>query len=228
LLNARVEEQRQTTGRAALSFGCGFGLALFNLFDTAGMWTTWTCHDCVCLNSLELPSGGAERRWAQSHRGLTVMSATFLARAPVLIRMGFYVGGGGCPVDTTATTLGDRPICVSSRFLFDWEKTAVIAGLDTPFFSPNPRPRICLWRCRVSHRWEFVDLDADRFALISDSAGLDHVRWKRGRLIPPSNINYTTKTIACASPTESCGSPLLRLRFSSNIIGWASFRYLSE
>src|SRR5579859_3794486 len=135
LLNARVEEQRQTKVESGSKFRLKLsGLALLNAFDDSGR-----------VDNLDVPSlalrqragyqeagGGASVR--QSIIGLTGFGPViFGARTSADLQMGFY---GGLPSGYTATSSGIANLRLA-RMRFDWENTSVVAGLDFLFFSPN-------------------------------------------------------------------------------------------
>jgi len=135
LLNARVEEQRQTKVESGSKFRLRLsGLALLNLFDTAGNVDNLDVPSIALPKFAGYPTGGVGASVRQSIVGLTgIGPQLFGARTSADLQMGFY---GGLPSGYNATTSGIANLRIA-RVRFDWEKTSVIGGLDTPFFSPN-------------------------------------------------------------------------------------------
>lgn len=216
LLNARVEEQRQTKVESGSRFRLKLsGLALFNAFDTAGVV------DNLDVPSIALPKlagyteGGGGASVRQSIIGLTGFGPTiFGARTSADLQMGFY---GGLPSGYTATSSGIANLRLA-RIRFDWENTSVIAGLDTPLFSPNSPttymsvavPGLAsagnLWTWTPTARIE------QRF-----SGAFSPMKLEFGVLDPSSNINYTTNTnLRVPNPAESSRVPTYGARVSFN------------
>src|SRR6266852_3617904 len=135
LLNARVEEQRQTKVESGSKFRLKLsGLALFNAFDTAGQVDNLDVPAIAVPRFAGFPAGGSGASVRQSIIGLTgIGPELFGARTSADLQIGFY---GGLPSGYTATTSGIASLRFA-RVRIDWESTSAIAGLDTPFFSPN-------------------------------------------------------------------------------------------
>ena len=216
LLNARVEEQRQTKVESGSKFRLRLsGLALFNLFDTAGNVDNVDVPSIALPKFAGFPSGGVGASVRQSIVGLTgIGPQLFGARTSADLQMGFY---GGLPSGYNATTSGIANLRIA-RVRFDWEKTSVIAGLDTPFFSPNTPTTYMsvavqgfasagnLWTWTPTVRVE------QRFGGLGSPFKLE-----AGLLDPSANINYTTNNnLRAASPTESSRIPTIAARFSYN------------
>jgi hypothetical protein len=216
LLNARVEEQRQTKVESGSKFRLRLsGLALFNLFDTAGNVDNVDVPSIALPKFAGYPTGGVGASVRQSIVGLTgIGPQLFGARTSADLQMGFY---GGLPSGYNATTSGIANLRIA-RVRFDWEKTSVIAGLDTPFFSPNmPTTYMSvavsgfasagnLWTWTPTVRVE------QRFGGPGSPFKLE-----AGVLDPSANINYTTNNnLRAASPTESSRIPTFATRFSYN------------
>src|SRR5438445_4533932 len=131
LLNARVEEQRQTKVESASKFRLKLsGLALFNAFDNTGNVDNLDLPSIALRKFLGNPSGGVGASVRQSIIGLTGFGPQiFGARTSADLQMSFF---GGLPSGYTATTSGIANLRIA-RLRFDWEKTSALAGLQTPF-----------------------------------------------------------------------------------------------
>src|SRR5690349_12136116 len=135
LLNARVEEQHQTKVESSSKFRLKLsGLALFNAFGNTGNVDNLDLPSIAVPKFAAYPTGAVGASVRQSIIGLTGFGPQiFGARTSADLQMGFY---GGLPSGYTATTSGIANLRLM-RLRFDWENTSAVAGLDTPFFSPN-------------------------------------------------------------------------------------------
>jgi hypothetical protein len=216
LLNARVEEQRQTKVESGSKFRLRLsGIALFNAFDTSGSVDNLDLPGIAVPRVAGYPAGGLGASVRQSIIGLTgIGPEIFGARTSAELQMGFY---GGLPGGYNATTSGIANLRIA-RVRFDWDNTSVIAGLDTPFFSPNmPSTYMSvavpgfasagnLWTWTPTIRVE------QRFGGTGSPFKLE-----AGLLDPSSNINYTTNNnLRFPSPTESSRIPTYAIRVSYN------------
>jgi len=216
LLNARVEEQRQTKVESGSKFRLKLsGLALFNAFDTRGSVDNLDVPGIAVPRLAGFPAGGLGATVRQSIVGLTgIGPELFGARTSADLQMSFY---GGLPSGYTATTSGIANIRIL-RVRFDWENTSAIAGLDYPFFSPNlPTTYMSvavsgfagagnLWAYTPTIRVE------QRFG----GAGTPF-KLEAGVLDPSANINYTTNNnLRAAGSTESSHLPTYAFRVSYN------------
>jgi hypothetical protein len=135
ILNARVDEQRQTKVESASRFRLKLsGIALFNAFAGFGQV------DNVELPAIAVPkfygysNGDVGASVRQSIIGLTGIGPTvFGARTSADVQMDFF---GGVPNSYGATSAGLAEVRLA-RLRLDWKDTSVVAGLDYPFFSPN-------------------------------------------------------------------------------------------
>jgi len=138
----------------------------------------------------------------------------FGARTSADLQTGFY---GGLPSGYTATSSGIANLRLA-RVRFDWENTAVVAGLDTPFFSPNTPTTYMsvavpgfasagnLWTWTPGVRVE--QRLPGRFSAMKIEAGV---------LDPSSNAAYTTNTgLRTPTPAESSRIPTYAVRVSYN------------
>src|SRR6266404_4111383 len=214
LLNARVEEQRQTKVESGSKFRLKLsGIALFNAFDNTGNVDNLDLPAIAVPKRAGFPEGGLGASLRQSIIGLTgIGPEIFGARASADLQMGFY---GGLPSGYTATTSGIANLRIA-RIRFDWNNTSAIAGLDYPFFSPNlPTTYMSvavpgfasagnLWTWTPTIRVE------QRFG----GAG-SPFKVEAGLLDPSANINYTTtNNLRIASPAESSRIPTYAMRVS--------------
>lgn len=214
LLNAKVEEQRQTKVESGSKFRLKLsGLALFNVFDNAGNVDNIDVPSIAVPRFLAYPEGALGATVRQSIIGLTGFGPQiFGARTSADLQMGFF---GGLPSGYNATTSGIANLRIA-RIRFDWENTSVLAGLDTPFFSPHTPTTYMsvavpgfasagnLWTwtptIRVEHRF--------------GGPGTPF-KLEAGFLDPSNNINYTTNNnLRTASPSESSRLPTYAIRVS--------------
>src|SRR5579859_3416823 len=216
VLNAKVEEQRQTKVESGSKFRLKLsGLALFNVFDNAGNVDNLDVPSIAVPRFLTYPEGGLGATVRQSIIGLTGFGPQiFGARTSADLQVGFY---GGLPSGYSATTSGIASLRIA-RMRFDWEHTSVTAGLDTPFFSPNTPTTYMsvavpgfaaagnLWTWAPTIRVQ------ERFG----GAGTP-LMLEAGLLDPSSNINYNTNNnLRAASPSESSRIPTYAVRMSYN------------
>ena len=117
LLNARVEEQRQTKVESGSKFRLRLsGLALLNLFDTAGNVDNLDVPSIALPKFAGYPTGGVGASVRQSIVGLTgIGPQLFGARTSADLQMGFY---GGLPSGYNATTSGIANLRIA-RVRFD-------------------------------------------------------------------------------------------------------------
>jgi hypothetical protein len=214
LLNARVEEQRQTKVESGSKFRLKLsGIALFNAFDTKGRADNLDLPSIAVPNFAGSPGGGLGGTARQSILGLTgVGPEIFGARTSADLQMGFF---GGLPSGYNATTSGIANLRIM-RIRFDWDGTSAIAGLDVPFFSPNtPTTYMSVavpGFASAGNLWEWTPTIrvAQRLGGARSS-----FRIEGGLLDPSSNINYTTtNNLRLASPTESSHVPTYAVRLS--------------
>ena len=216
LLNARVEEQRQTKVESGSKFRLKLsGIALFNAFDNSGNVDNLDVPSIAVPKFAGYPRGGLGASVRQSIIGLTgIGPEVFGARTSAELQMGFY---GGLPSGYNATTSGIANLRIA-RIRFDWSSTSAIAGLDTPFFSPNmPTTYMSvavpgfasagnLWTWTPTIRIE------QRFGGPGSPFKVE-----AGFLDPSSNINYTTNNnLRTPSPSESSRIPTYAIRVSYN------------
>src|SRR5882757_2961111 len=216
ILNARVEEQRQTKVESASKYRVKLsGIALFNAFGNFGQV------DNADLPSISIPkipgysAGSAGASVRQSIVGLSgIGPVLFGARTSADLQMDFF---GGLPSGYGPTSSGLAEVRLA-RIRFDWKNTSAVAGLDYPFFSPNlPTTYMTvvvpgfasagnLWTWTPTVRVE------QRFGGPGSPFKLE-----AGLLDPSANINYTTNNnLRAASPTESSRIPTFATRFSYN------------
>ena len=216
LQNARVEEQRQTKVESGSKFRLKLsGLALFNAFDTRGSVDNLDVPQIAVPRFAGSPAGGLGATVRQSIIGLTgIGPEIFGARASGEVQMSFY---GGLPSGYTATTSGIANLRVA-RVRFDWENTSAIAGLETPFFSPNmPSTYLSVavpGFASAGNLWTYTP--TIRVEQRFGGTGLPF-KLEAGVLDPSSNINYTTNNnLRAPSPTENSHIPTYAFRVSYN------------
>jgi hypothetical protein len=216
VLNARVDEQRQTKVESASKFRLRLsGMALFNAFGNFGQV------DSVDLPSISIPQtpgysdGSAGASVRQSIIGLTGIGPVLLgARTSADLQMDFF---GGVPRGYGATSSGLAEVRLA-RIRFDWKNSSVVAGLDYPFFSPNlPTTYMTvvvpgfasagnLWTWTPTVRVE------QRF-----TGGLTAFKVEAGFMDPSSTTDYAPNTnLRIASATENSRQPTYAVRLSAS------------
>jgi hypothetical protein len=216
LLNARVEEQRQTKVESGSKFRLRLsGLALFNAFDDSGRV------DNLDVPAIALPrrpgysEGGGGASVRQSIIALTGFGPViFGARTSADLQMGFY---GGLPSGYTATSSGIANVRLA-RLRFDWDNTSVVGGLDYPFFSPNlPSTYMSVavpGLASAGNLWTWTPTlhVEQRF-----HGALSPLRIEIGVLDPSSNISYSTNTnLRIPNAAENSRIPTYAVRVSFN------------
>lgn len=134
LLRSKVDEQYQTKVESGSKYKVRLsGIALLNVFSNRGS-----------VDNLDVPSLAYDRgpldtggsfgaTMRQSTLGLEVFGPKLAnARTSAEIQMDFF---GGFPDTLDGTTMGLLRLRIAKARL-DWEKTSVVAGQDTLFFSP--------------------------------------------------------------------------------------------
>ncbi len=216
ILNARVEEQRQTKVESASRYRLRLsGMALFNAFENLGQV------DSADLPSISIPqvpgysAGSAGASVRQSIIGLTgIGPELFGARTSADVQMDFF---GGLPTGYGATSSGLAEVRLA-RVRFDWKNTSAVAGLDYPFFSPNSPTTYMtvvvpgfasagnLWTWTPTLRVE------QRF-----SGALSPFKIEAGFMDPSSATDYAPNTnLRIASPTENSRQPTYAVRLSAS------------
>jgi hypothetical protein len=216
ILNARVDEQRQTKVESTSRYRVKLsGIALFNAFAGYGQV------DNISLPSMAVPKfpgysdGDVGASVRQSIIGLTGIGPTvFGARTSADVQMDFF---GGLPAGYGAANSGLAEVRLA-RIRLDWKDTSIVAGLDYPFFSPNlPTTYMSvvvpgfasagnLWSWTPTIRVEQRLPGA--FSAFKVEAGL----------LDPSSTSYDTTTTNSRpiSPTENSRQPTYALRLSAS------------
>ncbi len=216
MLNARVDEQRQTKVESASRYRLKLsGLALFNAFGNFGQV------DSADLPSIAIPrvpgysAGSAGASVRQSIIGLTgIGPELFGARTGADLQMDFF---GGLPTAYASTSSSLAEVRLA-RIRFDWKTTSAVAGLDYPFFSPNlPTTYMTvvvpgfasagnLWTWTPTMRIE------QRFG-----GALSPFKVEAGFMDPSSSTDYAPNTnLRIASPTENSRQPTYAVRLSGS------------
>jgi hypothetical protein len=216
ILNARIDEQRQTKVESGSRFRLRLsGLALFNAFAGFGQV------DNVELPAIAVPKfygysgGNVGASVRQSIIGLTGFGPTvFGARSSADLQMDFF---GGVPNSYGGTSAGLAEVRLA-RLRLDWKDTSVVTGLDYPFFSPNlPTTYMSvvvpgfasagnLWNwtptIRVEHRFD---------------GPLAAFKVEAGFLDPSSSIyNSANANPRTVSPTQNSRQPTYAVRVSAS------------
>lgn len=216
LLNARVEEQRQTKVESGSKFRLKLsGIALFNVFDNSGSVDNLDVPSIAVPRLSGYPVGALGATVRQSIVGLTgIGPEIFGARTSAELQMGFF---GGLPSGYNATTSGIANLRIA-RARFDWSNTSIVAGLDTPFFSPNmPTTYMSVavpGFASAGNLWTWTPT-----IRIEQRFGGDGTPFKveGGFLDPSVNINYTANNnLRMPSPAESSRIPTYAIRLSYN------------
>jgi hypothetical protein len=216
VLNARVDEQRQTKVESTSRFRLKLsGLALFNAFAGFGQVDNPELPAIAIPKFTGYSEGNVGASVRQSIIGLTGIGPTiFGARTSADVQVDFF---GGVPASYSATSSGLAEVRLA-RIRFDWKDTSFLAGLDYPFFAPNlPTTYMSvvvpgfasagkLWNWTPTIRVE------QRF-----HGALSAFKVEAGLMDPPSNIYSSSNTNGRAvSPTENSRQPTYALRLSAN------------
>ncbi len=134
LLQAKINDQYQTKVESSSKYRVKLsGIALLNIFGNRGS-----------VSNLDLPSFATERgpldssgsfgaTVRQSELGLQLFGPKLAnARASADMQLDFF---GGLPGTTDGVTTGVMRLR-TARMRLDWNRTSIVAGQDTPFFSP--------------------------------------------------------------------------------------------
>jgi hypothetical protein len=215
VLNARVDEQRQTKVESASKYRVKLsGIALFNAFGTFGQVDSIDLPSIAISNALGYSEGSVGASVRQSLIGLTgIGPVVFGARTLADFQMDFF---GGLPSSYGATTSGVAEVRLA-RIRFDWKNTSLVAGLDYPFFSPNlpttymsvvvpgfaSAGNLWTWTPTIRAERRFTGL-------------LSPFKVEAGFLDPASYANYTATNSRTPSPTENSRQPTYAVRLSAN------------
>ncbi len=216
VLNARVEEQRQTKVESASKYRVKLsGIALFNAFGNFGQVDNIDLPGIAVSNALGYSHGSVGASVRQSLIGLTgIGPVIFGARTLADFQMDFF---GGLPSSYGATASGLAEVRLA-RIRFDWKNTSLVAGLDYPFFSPNQPTTymsvVVPGFASAGNLWSWTPtIRAER----RFTGGLSPFKVEAGFLDPPSYNNYTANTTSrIPSPTESSRQPTYAVRLSAN------------
>ena len=216
LLNARVQEQHQTKVESGSKFRLRLsGLALLNLFGNSGKVDNVDLPSVAVPGVAGGPSGAVGASMRQSLIGLTGFGPEiFGARTSADLQFGFY---GGLPSGYTATSSGLANLRLA-RVRFDWDNTAIVGGLDTPFFSPNmPTTYMSVavpGFASAGNLWTWTPGVRVERRL---SGAFSAMKVEAGVLDPSANIAYSSSNaLRAATPTESSRIPTFAVRMSYN------------
>ena len=214
ILKTEIQEQAQDKVESGSKYRVKlWGLALFNAFDVSGDV------DNIDVPALAFPrypgasrgSVGASLR--QSIIGVTGTGPELLgAHTSADLQVDFF---GGLPAGYSGGTSGVARLRLA-RIRFDWEHTSVVAGLDTPFFSPNSPTSFMsiavpafasagnLWNwspaVRIEHRFD---------------TRVSQLKIEAGVMDPPSYVQFNSG-FRQPSPGENSRQPVYAMRFSAN------------
>lgn len=214
ILKAEVHQQAQEKVESGSKYRVKlWGMALFNAFDVNGRVDDLDVPTLALARSAGSSPGSLGASLRQSIFGITGTGPDLLgARTSADLQMDFF---GGLPSGYGGASSGIMRLRLA-RVRFDWEHTSVIAGLDTPFFSPEvPTSYMSLavpafassgnlWTWSPTVRME------RRF-----DTGLSQFKIEAGFLAPSA---YTTSGSGARLPSPGEGSrqPVYAVRFSAN------------
>jgi hypothetical protein len=214
VLKTEVQQQEQEKVESGSKYRLRlWGLALFNAFDVSGAVDQFDLPTVALPSGAGVINGGIGGSLRQSIIGLTGTGPElFGARTSADLQMDFF---GGLPSGYAATSSGLVRLRLA-RMRLDWTDTSLIAGLDTPFFSPNAPTSYMsiavpafaaagnLWTwsptIRVEHRF---DTSVSQFKV------------EAGLLAPPSYVEANSN-VRQPSPGENSRQPVYAVRFSAN------------
>ncbi len=214
VLNAKVDQQDQDKVASGSKYRLQLsGLALFNAYRDVGQVDNQDVPTLAQPRSEELSSGSLGASIRQSIVGLAVTGPDLLgARTSADMQMDFF---GGLPSGYGAGTSGIARLRLA-RLRFDWARTSVVGGLDTPFFSPNVPtsymsvavPAFAL----AGNLWNWAPtlLVEQRFP-----TGLGQFKVEAG-FLDPSGYATAGSAVRHPSPGESSRQPVYAVRVSAN------------
>lgn len=214
ILKAEVQQQEQDKVESGSKYHLRlWGLALFNAFDVSGSVDQFDLPTVALSSGPDVVNGGIGASLRQSIIGLTGAGPDlFGARTSADLQMDFF---GGLPSGYAATSSGLVRLRLA-RMRLDWARTSLVAGLDTPFFSPNAPTSYMsiavpafaaagnLWTWSPTIRVE------RRF-----DTSLSQFKLEAGLLAPPSYVEANT-SVRQPSPGENSRQPVYAVRFSAN------------
>jgi hypothetical protein len=214
VLNAKVEEHTQDKVESGSKYRVKlWGLALFNAFSVSGQVDNVDVPAMAFSRSAGDSSGSLGASLRQSTFGITGTGPDLLgARTSADLQLDFF---GGLPSGYSSSSSGLVRLRLS-RIRLDWDHTSLIAGLDTPFFSPNlPTSYMSLavpafassgdlrtWAptTRIEQRFD------TSFTRLKVEAGFED----------PSGYATSDLPIRQPTPGESSRQPVYAVRFSAN------------
>jgi hypothetical protein len=216
ILNARVDEQRQTKVESASKFRLKLsGILLFNAFADQGQVDNVDLPGIAVPNIAGYSKGSAGASVRQSIIGLSGIGPTlFGARTSADFQMDFF---GGLPSSYGATSSGLAEIRLA-RIRLDWKNTSIVTGLDYPFFSPNlPTTYMSVavpGFAAAGNLWTWTPtvMVEQRFG-----GAFSPFKIEAGFLDPSSASNYASNTnLKTPSPTENSRQPTYAVRLSAS------------
>jgi len=134
LLSGKVDEQYQTKVESGSKYRVRLsGLALLNLFGNRGAADNADVPGLARPRDVLESGGSFGATVRQSSLGLEVFGPKLgEARTSADMQFDFFGGFPGMPDGVTAGLIRLR----TANVRFDWQRTSVVAGQDTPFFSP--------------------------------------------------------------------------------------------
>jgi hypothetical protein len=171
LLKGKVEEQYQTKVESASKYRMRLtGMVLLNAFANRGRVDNQDVPNFALRRGPTDTSGDFGATARQSQLGFEVYGPNLAgARASAELHLDFF---GGFPTAANGVTAGLARLRTATARL-DWERTSVIVGQDTPFFSPLSPTSIAslgypslaysgnLWmwipQARVEHRFNVAE-----------------------------------------------------------------------
>jgi len=135
IVNTRLEELQQDKVESASKYRLKLsGIVLFNAFSQSGQVDNLDVPTLALPRTSDEPSGSFGATLRQSIIGLSGVGPDLLgARTSADVQADFF---GGLPSGYGTDGSGIIRMRVA-RIRFDWQNTSIVAGLDTPFFSPN-------------------------------------------------------------------------------------------
>jgi len=214
VLNERVGELQQTKVESASKFRVKLsGLLLVNAFTANGRAQQIDVPEVALPVFPGAPSGYSGASLRQSILGVSGYGPDLLgARTSGDVQMDFF---GGLENSYYGMTGGIARLRLA-RLRFDWDRTSIVGGLDTPLFSPlsptsymtvaepalSAAGNMWTWtpQVRVEHRFEFDPVE---------------VKVEAGLLDPISVGTVTNNYLRLPTPGENSRQPAYALRLSA-------------
>jgi hypothetical protein len=214
ILNTRVGELQQDKVESASKYRLKVsGLVLATAFADIGQVDNLDVPTVALPRTPDQSGGSAGGSLRQSIVGLTAIGPHLLgADTAADFQMDFF---GGLPSGYGGVSSGIARLRIA-RAGFAWQNTSIIAGLDTPLFSPNlPSTYLSVAVpafAAAGNLWTWAPEIRIEHRFTTDSA-----IWKaEAGLLDAPSYGYVSSSARTPTPGESSRQPTYAVRFSTN------------